>query len=273
MKDCILITSRSRPQHAEKCIQAVRSFPSDVPIFLVIEREQQEMYSNILGMLSAWDPIRVVILPKSLQGLGYARWYSYKFLHREGFDYIMNIDDDLSIKYDPELAFEDMRRNDCYWMGCWFSHMDFYIEPEIEKYNSRIFPTRTSFYARAFILDSQITEDLGGWDPNLNVTTDEDLGLRMIVETGVFPLVNQDWKTGCRVTQKSKGEGGIADLPNYEKRLQDSYEYLLDKWSHEEGKWLFKLTNTFRGKQGIKINRRVFNNEREKITWKGRKQL
>lgn len=251
----ILIPSYNRVGMCWKCIRQIRKYNSDINIFVTVEREQYRLYKKAIGKY-----VYLIPLEKDMLGAGYSIYFGFNFLEKLGYRYIIRLDDDVKVNFNPLIFYKVMKRysGTFGWIAGWVSIYDLFYKGK-EKYllNSKIGLYKSTTYcpSMCYVIDLKKLNEIGGWDWRMRHLEDVCATFRFTVygyKTGVLKLA----KFSLMANTLEIGKGGISSTVinkvEAEKKnirmLKGKYgKNVIVKKIHDNGKTDFNLRKLYDG--------------------------
>lgn len=207
----IYIHTRDRIEFLRKTLPKwPAALESDIPIFLVVEPNEQKMHRRLIEELGLLDSVETLgILGKNL-GMGNSRNVAFKHAASMGYESFITTDDDLFPKDDPSILLDSATDPDTFGIGCYFSIYGMMLNLERGE---GIVEVGTSIGMRCMAMNTSLVEEVGGFPIEWKGYDDQEMARRGIEELGLAWKVNSDFM--CNSIAKRGDPGGMASLPGY----------------------------------------------------------
>lgn len=194
MNKAVYIPTHNRTELSKEAyINARAVFPEDIPIFLVMDRGQENQF----------DGFNVLIIEEIGMRLSYAMKVIIDHAQANGYEYIIKSDDDIRFPENAMELFQDVEEHqEIAWSGI---YIGFYGIMKLKKNTGTFY--NYSMGCRTYSMNVHHIIDSGNFDPIMIVNEDDDMKVNLM-KHGYYCAVNTDVQG--KSLEKCEGEGGIA---------------------------------------------------------------
>jgi hypothetical protein len=204
----IYVPSRQRVQLLKKTaptwVVASMQYPG-MEVRIVVDEEEVDIYQAELKRLGLESFIEVMADTSPIGGIGAARQTCLEHAAAQGYEFTVQVDDDMKVTPNLGLLVETLARDDrISGAAAWMSYYGLGMGkegPDIEVNRSSM-----GLQVKAYRVEPLLS--LGGFDPTMKLAEDVDAVMKVAIATGQYPIIHR--KVVATPVNQRGDEGGCA---------------------------------------------------------------
>lgn len=193
----------------------------NLDIRIVVDDEEVDTYAAEVQRLGLQAYIEVIPDTSPIGGIGAARQTCLEHAAAQGYDYTIQVDDDMKVTPNLRLLVDVLKDNERYsGAAAWMSYYGLGMGkegPDIEVNKSSM-----GLQVKAYKIEPLLS--LGGFDQTMKLAEDVDAVMKVAVATGQYPIIHRQVKA-TPVNQRGD-EGGCASWGGHSSQAAKTVELL-----------------------------------------------